>query len=98
MAVACELVKGRQAHCITGHEYAPGPCRWKLITGPGSSLGFQSGGWNIGNLAASWPSCCMFQPSFARSPTSSAVRLAADSWSRQRRVVRAKCRRCVIHC
>lgn len=39
------------------------------------------------NLAASWPSRCMFQPSFARSPTSSAVRLAADCWSRQRRVV-----------
>ncbi|KAL6910301.1 hypothetical protein GGI43DRAFT_7090 [Trichoderma evansii] len=29
----------------------------------------------------------MFQPSFARSPTSSAVHLAADCWSRQRRVV-----------
>jgi hypothetical protein len=25
MAVACVLVRGRQAHCITGHEYAPGP-------------------------------------------------------------------------
>ncbi|KAL7902625.1 hypothetical protein HDV63DRAFT_362222 [Trichoderma sp. SZMC 28014] len=72
------VVRGRQAHCITGHENMhQGPADGKLIKGPGSSLGSQSGGWSIVALLAA----CFSRA--ARSPTSSAVRLAADCWSRR---------------
>lgn len=71
-----------------------GPADGKLIKGPRILFGFPEV-----EAGASWPSRCMFQPSVARSPTSSAVRLAADCWSRRAMASGGfQVPACVIHC